>query len=155
VNLRICRTCNKSFKPSSGHLNCPPCRKKLIKRKVCPDCHGKMWPTAQRCRKCSTKTIYNGNWRGGKTRQKAGYILIRVPSHPRAKANNQYVFEHILVIEEKLGRYLLPEERIHHKNGIKSDNRLENLEVWTVIHPAGCRVSDLVEWAKEILKLYS
>lgn len=41
-----------------------------------------------------------------------------------------------------------------YKNGIRSDNRLENLELWSKVQPTGARVENLVEWAKEILKLY-
>ena len=44
---------------------------------------------------------------------KKGYIMIRVPEHPRARSNGGWMFEHILVMEEDLGRYLLPEETIH------------------------------------------
>jgi hypothetical protein len=64
------------------------------------------------------------------------------------------VFEHILVVEELLGRYLWPDERIHHRNGVKDDNRPENLELWTRPQPSGIRVSDAVEWAHTILARY-
>lgn len=64
-------------------------------------------------------------WQGGKSR-KNGYILIKSHTHPY-RYNNNYVCEHRLVMEEKLGRYLQPFEKVHHINGIKSDNHIENL----------------------------
>ena len=84
---------------------------------------------------------------------KAGYVMIKVPDHPRAPVNG-YVFEHILVMEELLGRHLLPGENVHHKNGVKDDNRPENLELWTRPQPAGIRVADAVAWARHIIALY-
>lgn len=79
--------------------------------------------------------------------------MVQVPSHPAAHKVG-YVAEHRLVMETKIGRYLRPEETVHHVNGVRHDNRPENLELWTSRQPRGQRVADLVEWAKEILTLY-
>jgi hypothetical protein len=62
--------------------------------------------------------------------------------------------EHRWVMEEYLGRELLPGENIHHKNGNRQDNRLENLELWSTKQPQGQRIEDKVRWAKEILATY-
>jgi len=68
------------------------------------------------------------NWKGGRKKNKKGHVLVLAKGHPYAEKNG-YILEHRLVMCEYLGRALLPNEIVHHKNGIKDDNRIENLEV--------------------------
>ncbi len=65
-------------------------------------------------------------WKGGKVKTGLGYVQIHNPTHPYAQSKG-YVYEHRLVMENHIGRYLKPEEIIHHVNGIVDDNRIENL----------------------------
>lgn len=71
------------------------------------------------------------------------------PGHPRA-GKGKYVFGHILGME----RYLLPDENVHHRNGVRDDNRSENLELWTHPQPSGIRATDAIARALEILERY-
>ena len=71
----------------------------------------------------------NGRWKGGRFKHGSGYIMVKAWSHPH-RNNQNYVWEHRLIMEKKLGRYLKPEEQIHHINEIKDDNRIENLKLF-------------------------
>lgn len=82
----------------------------------------------------------------GSSKEKDGYIL--------EKTLSGWDLQHRLVMERHLGRLLASEETVHHKNGVGTDNKLTNLELWSSNHPKGQRVTDLLEWADEIIELY-
>ena len=119
----------------------------------CPSCGQPKGATAKFCRHCQ-KGPRSSRWKGGTCLDRGGYRLVRAEGHPRASSKGRYVREHILVMEKRLGRYLYPNERVHHKNGKRDDNRSANLELWIVSQPAGQRVVDILAWAKEIVALY-
>lgn len=77
-----------------------------------------------------------------------GYVATY---HPITK---KQIMEHRLIMENHIGRPLRPEESVHHLNGNKQDNRIENLELWSSSQPPGQRIEDKVKWAKEIISLY-
>lgn len=92
--------------------------------------------------------------RGGKGYlNKNGYVYIYRKGHPNAK-NSGYLMEHRLIMSEYLGRPLLDKETVHHKNGIKNDNRIENLELFSQNHGPGEKVVDKIEDCIKFLKKY-
>jgi hypothetical protein len=141
--------------PIGVQCQCGEC--KTCRRKVkCPTCGRLKQKKSIGCRGCMDRTLENHPlWKGGRTKNDKGYVLVATPGHPKARQHCSYVPEHVLVMESQLGRYLLPGENVHHKNGIRDDNRPENLELWVSSQPSGQRVSDLVEWAKIILARYT
>jgi len=92
-------------------------------------------------------------WKGGRRRMPEGYIRLRLPYHPNAGTSG-YVLEHTKVMSDMLGRPLRPGELVHHKNGVRDDNRRSNLELRVWSHPPGVSIRDAVLWARKILKRY-
>jgi hypothetical protein len=73
----------------------------------------------------------NWKWKGGRYTSPDGYVYILVPTHPKINNRRGYIAEHQLVMEKMIGRYLMPDEIVHHKNKIRNDNRPENLALVT------------------------
>jgi hypothetical protein len=110
---------------------------------ACLDCGKQRWvqltkgkPVSLRCHSCATKGDKNYHWKGGINKHSAGYILIQLkPSdffYSMAEIKGHYVLEHRLVMAKHLGRNLHSWEIVHHKNHIRDDNRIENLQLISV-----------------------
>lgn len=97
----------------------------------------------------SDRMGYVGEWRV----DSEGYISRNERAQGERKA--RMVKQHRVVMEEYLGRALLPGENVHHINGVRTDNRIENLELWSTKQPCGQRVEDKLAWANEIIALYT
>lgn len=97
-------------------------------------------------------------WKGGRiTDKRTGYVMVWAPEHPNACIGNSkaYVLEHRMVMSDHLGRPLLRTEQVHHRNGDRADNRIENLELWTTSQPSGQRVEEKLKWAHDFIKHYA
>ena len=103
-------------------------------------------------RTCSRTLEWRTRERKQRLRHPDGYVLRYAPGRPDGiGTGKRYVLEHRLVMEQTLGRPLAADERVHHKNGIRDDNRPENLELWRTPgkDPAGQRYDDLMEHLME------
>lgn len=117
----------------------PDCGRRVHARKYCAGHYQQL-------------TKYGGDLRPLKW--KRGFGSITDEGYLRRQINGKQIYQHRIVMEEHLGRKLTKEESVHHKNGDRLDNRLENLELWSRYQPAGQRVEEKIAYAKEILKLY-
>jgi hypothetical protein len=82
------------------------------------------WNKGKKVKECGP---LHPRWTGGRRKHSAGYVEAYAPGHPSSVRN--FVLEHRLIMEKQIGRYLHTWEIVHHVNGIKTDNRIENLEL--------------------------
>lgn len=131
-------------KDTPQHCRIEDCDKRFIARGMC-QMHYRRW-----------KLYGNPLFRklDPNKRIDTSYKSVIAYGHPNASPTGK-ILEHRLVMSEMLGRALLPNENVHHKNGDRKDNRPENLELWNTSQPAGQRIEDKVEFAKMILELYA
>ncbi len=100
-------------------------------------------PRAERTR----ERLHNGKYR----------IVVLAAGDPMSDmaGRDGRVLEHRLVMARHLGRPLTMDEVVHHRNGITTDNRLDNLELWTRSHPDGQRVHEIFEWCLDFIQRYA
>lgn len=156
VRLQTCQQCSNEFpnrhKQKFCSNECRSASQKGILRverteRPCSWCGTMFTPkkVSQARKTCSERCWYdqgnskrgrsgpdNPNWTGGRYTQPTGYVRIHIKGRGP-------MLEHRYVMEQKLGRPLLPTENVHHINGIRDDNRPENLELWTKPQPVGVR----------------
>lgn len=136
-----CRDCRRSINFSQGK-SCAVCLKPLVNASqtgLCAVHHGELRRSQSEVKR---------------KRVAGGYVVLTSHwNHPNARARG-HILEHVKVMAEALGRPLEPHENVHHINGVRDDNRPENLELWSTKQPQGQRIADKVAWAKELLALY-
>jgi HNH endonuclease len=121
------------------------CDRKMVKRELCHTHYRQQWRTGQ------TQPIRQSD--GRRVDPVSGYAYVRAPGSLEAKKGG-WGLEHRVVMSNHLGRPLWPDESVHHVNGQRDDNRLENLELWSRQQPAGQRVEDKLAWCREFLARY-
>ena len=129
--IKICKECERPF---------------VIRQSV----YNKRVTCSLKCAAKMRTRLFKGknapNWKGGKSINFLGWTWVYCPEHP--KSHNNYVAEHRLIMEKEIGRRLESEEIVHHINGIKTDNRIENLELHNrsshgmLHHPKGKRIGE-------------
>ena len=146
--MRHCRRCRKLYQPTGSNSRwcSPECK---YGTKVCRQCGRTYVPSKGADGSfCSVECNYERSVPTGTTRATgAGYLMVKVPSGTpgtlKAPTMRRWMFQHRYVMQQALGRPLEAHESVHHKNGNKKDNRLENLELWKKrSHGPGIRHGD-------------
>lgn len=126
------------------------CKKLSESRGLCNG-HYKQWGKGSELQELKRFSIPRGTW-GGWYMSGGGYVERHRLTEDGVR---EYQKQHRYVVELREGRKLKPHENVHHLNGQRSDNRPENLELWSKSQPSGQRVEDKTAWALEWLEQYA
>lgn len=157
---RACLTCGDSYTPNGAKQKwcspaCKPPKRRPTNPVPClnPNCD-RTTLNGRNCPRCAARLhrhgAYDLPWREYKvTTSPDGYSRVHVgKDHPMGNSAG-LAYVHRLVMSEHIGRPLLKQETVHHKNGDRADNRIKNLELWAKNHGAGQRVDDMIKFAVE------
>ena len=136
IASRVCPVCHEEY--------LAPYRAKSQETGCCSKSCGIRWSHSQNPGRLAGEK--SGRWLGGRREDHNGYVLITDRAaylrHGGKSPTKATVMEHRLVMEAMIGRPLTKNEQVHHKNGIRNDNRPDNLELWVVQQPVGARVME-------------
>jgi hypothetical protein len=132
-----CKYCVKARQQANGYY--------VHNKKNACGCGNTKSYLSMQCQDCARPRIAGREptWR----KNIQGYIISQ-------DENKKEIRQHRYVMEKHLNRKLKPHENVHHKNGIRDDNKIDNLELWSTSQPAGQRVIDKIEWCKLFLNEY-
>ena len=95
-------------------------------------------------------------YRASYVRRPFGSVRVNTDGYCDIKVDERrWMKQHRYVMEQYLGRALLPGEEVHHRNGDRTDNRIENLELWSTARPSDGRAVDKLAWAQELIRDYT